>query len=89
MADNYLEKRYDEYLQRKAAAEKAKRAAWKKRLDAYRRKLAAEQESKSGTSTPQPTQPQPTATTGHSAPYIQTGKTCNPDTSIPQETPRR
>ena len=40
MADNYLERRYDEYLERKAAAEKAKRKAWKKRLDAYRKHLA-------------------------------------------------
>ena len=42
MADNYLERRYDEYLERKAAAEKAKRTAWKKRLDAYRKRLAEE-----------------------------------------------
>ena len=40
MADNYLERRYDEYLERKAAAEKARRKAWKKRLDAYRKRLA-------------------------------------------------
>ena len=40
MADNYLERRYDEYLERRAAAEKAKRKAWKKRLDAYRKRLA-------------------------------------------------
>lgn len=39
MADNYLERRYDEYLERKAAAEKAKRTAWKKRLDAYRKQM--------------------------------------------------
>lgn len=39
MADNYLERRYNEYLERNAASEKAKRAAWKKRLDAYRKKL--------------------------------------------------
>ncbi len=38
MADNYLEKKYEEYLDRKAAAEKARRAVWKKRLDAYRKK---------------------------------------------------
>ncbi len=42
MADNYLERRYDEYLERKAAAEKAKRTAWKKQLDAYRKRLAEE-----------------------------------------------
>lgn len=40
MADNYLEKRYDEYLERKATAEKAKRKAWKKRMDAYRKQIA-------------------------------------------------
>lgn len=40
MADNYLEKRYDEYLERKTAAEKAKRKAWKKRMDAYRKRLS-------------------------------------------------
>lgn len=42
MADNYLEKKYEEYLERKAAAEKARRLAWKKRMDAYRKKLADE-----------------------------------------------
>lgn len=42
MADNYLERKYDEYLKRKEAAEKAKRVAWKKRMDAYRKKLAEE-----------------------------------------------
>lgn len=47
MADNYLEKRYDEYLQRRSDAEKAKRAAWKKRLKAYREKM----KEKSGTET--------------------------------------
>ena len=43
MADNYLEKRYDEYVARKEAEQKARQRAWKKRLDAYRRKLAEEQ----------------------------------------------
>lgn len=42
MADNYLEKKYEEYIERKAAAEKARRLAWKKRMDAYRKKLADE-----------------------------------------------
>lgn len=42
MADNYLERKYEAYQERKATAEKAKRTAWKKRLDAYRRKLAEE-----------------------------------------------
>ena len=36
MADNYLEKRYDEYVARKEAEQKARQRAWKKRLDAYR-----------------------------------------------------
>lgn len=40
MADNYLEKRYDDYLARKEKAEKARRASWKKRLNAYRKHLA-------------------------------------------------
>lgn len=42
MADNYLENKYEAYLQRKEAAEKAKRSAWKKRMAAYRKKLAKE-----------------------------------------------
>lgn len=46
MADNYLERKYEEYLERKAAAEKAKRIAWKKRMDAYRKKLAEEASDK-------------------------------------------
>ena len=43
MADNYLENEFDAYLERKAAAEKAKKAAWRKRMDAYRKKLAEQQ----------------------------------------------
>lgn len=46
MADNYLERKYEEYLERKAAVEKAKRIAWKKRMDAYRKKLAEEASDK-------------------------------------------
>ena len=42
MADNYLERKYEAYQERKATAEKAKRAVWKKRMDAYRKKLAEE-----------------------------------------------
>lgn len=45
MADNYLERRYDEYLERKAAAEKAKRTAWKKQLDAYRKQMTVDNQS--------------------------------------------
>lgn len=43
MADNYLEKKYEELQERRAKEKRAKQAAWKKRMDAYRRKLAAGQ----------------------------------------------
>lgn len=46
MADNYLENKYEEYLARKAKAERAKKAAWRKRMDAYKKKLAEEQQQK-------------------------------------------
>lgn len=48
MADNYLEKRYDEYVARKEAEQKARQRAWKKRLDAYRRKLSETCQDKPG-----------------------------------------
>lgn len=46
MADNYLEKKYED-LQARVQAQKAKEArarqrAWKKRMEAYRLKLEAE-----------------------------------------------
>ena len=41
MADNYLEKKYEEFQARKAKEQRAKQIAWKKRMDAYRKKLAA------------------------------------------------
>lgn len=40
MADNYLEKKYEDLQARKAKEQRARQAAWKKRMDAYRRKLA-------------------------------------------------
>ena len=40
MADNYLEKKYEELQARKAKEQRAKQIAWKKRMDAYRKKLA-------------------------------------------------
>ena len=46
MADNYLEKRMEEYQARKAKEARAKQIAWKKRMDAYKQRLEAE---KSGT----------------------------------------
>ena len=42
MADNYLEKRMEEYQNRKAKEARAKQIAWKKRMDAYRKRLEAE-----------------------------------------------
>lgn len=46
MADNYLEKKYEELQARKAKEQRARQIAWKKRMDAYRKKLAALQENK-------------------------------------------
>ena len=42
MADNYLEKKYEDLQARKAKDQRLKQIAWKKRMDAYRRKLEAE-----------------------------------------------
>lgn len=47
MADNYLEKKYEELQARKAREQKTRQIAWKKRMDAYRKKLAALQEKSS------------------------------------------
>ena len=44
MADNYLEKKYEDLQARKAKEQRAKQIAWKKRMDAYRKRLAAEAE---------------------------------------------
>lgn len=49
MADNYLEKKYED-LQARVQAQKAKEArarqrAWKKRMEAYRLKLEAERDA--------------------------------------------
>ena len=43
MADNYLEKKMEALQARKAKEARAKQIAWKKRMDAYRKKLEAEQ----------------------------------------------
>ncbi len=45
MADNYVEKQYEEFLRKKAAKESAKRAAWKKQLKEYQEKLKREKNS--------------------------------------------
>lgn len=39
MADNYLEKKYEELQARKAKEQRARQVAWKKRMDAYRKRL--------------------------------------------------
>lgn len=41
MADNYLEEKYRKFLDRKDAEHQAKCRLWKKRLDAYRKKIEA------------------------------------------------
>jgi hypothetical protein len=47
MADNYLEKKYEDLQARKAKEERARQVAWKKRMDAYRKKLEALKEQAS------------------------------------------
>lgn len=46
MADNYLEKKYEDLQARvqaqKAKEQRARQRAWKKRMDAYRQMLEAE-----------------------------------------------
>ena len=46
MADNYLEKKFDDMRSRQAAAsakqERLRQRAWKKRMDAYRKRLEQE-----------------------------------------------
>ena len=46
MADNYLEKKYEEFQARKAKEQRLKQIAWKKRREAYRKKLEAERAAK-------------------------------------------
>lgn len=50
MADNYLEKKFEDMLARqqakKAKEQRVRERAWKKRMDAYRKKLAEEQKEK-------------------------------------------
>lgn len=52
MADNYLEKKYEELQARKAKEARLKQIAWKKRMDAYRKKLEAERALQDGNSRP-------------------------------------
>lgn len=46
MADNYLEKKYEEFQARKAKEQRLKQIAWKKRMEAYRKKFEAERAAK-------------------------------------------
>lgn len=46
MADNYLENKFEELKAREAKEQRARQLAWKKRMDAYRKKLAEEEAAK-------------------------------------------
>ncbi|MGM9735858.1 MAG: hypothetical protein ACI3ZL_05555 [Candidatus Cryptobacteroides sp.] len=39
MADNYIENKFEQLQARREKEKKARQAAWKKRMDAYRKKL--------------------------------------------------
>lgn len=45
MADNYLEKKMEALQARKAKEQRAKQIAWKKRMEAYRKKLEEQKAS--------------------------------------------
>lgn len=42
MADNYIEKKFEELQAKKAKEQRLRQIAWKKRMDAYRRRLEEE-----------------------------------------------
>ena len=42
MADNYLEKKMEALQARKAKEQRARQIAWKKRMDAYRKRLESD-----------------------------------------------
>lgn len=46
MADNYLESKFEQLRERREKEQKAKRLAWRKRMDAYRKKLEESGEKK-------------------------------------------
>ena len=59
MADNYLEKKYEDLQARKAKEQRARQIAWKKRMDAYRKRLeqqAAEADDSADTASSSDTQ---------------------------------
>lgn len=39
MADNYLEKKYEDMMARRAKEQRARQVAWKKRMEQYRKSL--------------------------------------------------
>lgn len=45
MADNYLENKFEQLQARREKEKKARQAAWKKRMDAYRKKLQEQKAS--------------------------------------------
>ena len=45
MADNYLEKKMEALQARKAKEQRARQIAWKKRMDAYRKKQEEQKKS--------------------------------------------
>lgn len=45
MADNYLEKKMEALQARKAKEQRSRQIAWKKRIDAYRKKLESQKAS--------------------------------------------
>ncbi len=45
MADNYIEKKFEELAARKAKEQRKRQIAWKKRMDAYRKKLEEQDHS--------------------------------------------
>lgn len=65
MADNYLEKKYEDLQARKAKEQRARQVAWKKRMDAYRRKLA---EAAASEKEPAPDSERPSADRGEQHP---------------------
>lgn len=49
MADNYLENKFEQLRERRAKEARQKQAAWKKRMDVYRKKVAEEQRNNGDT----------------------------------------
>lgn len=48
MADNYLEKKMEDLQARKAKEARARQVVWKKRMDAYRKRLDEEKAAQGG-----------------------------------------